>query len=392
MHRFVLLLGLLLMQLSIGQAVAQEAAHYKELHLTPSYCSAPCVDYELSNELENDWTFAADPSSLTSNSLYPTLEALLAVSPVDQVRFIGGFIYEPVSDATPGRNQAFTDLGLYADLLYTQFEARPFDLRAGKVHPSFGRAWDVTPGLHAQDIPGNYELEERIGVAAAYAVDAWGLEHVLQASAFTTDRTVLSESAFTHRPRTRLSDGGAGNTNGVSSFSVTLDGCMDASALNCYSEGGFGYQLAARYQRKGRSVTDEDGNPIKAYDESGFAGSINKAISIGDKTLRLFCEAAYFRHFEGEQDDALFLTASSELDIDSMSYSLAYTSQQDPNSDARKLFVDLAVYYDLSDYLSIAGEEWTIGAGYTLEQNGADHTTAHLLSVQITIDLNGSFP
>jgi hypothetical protein len=99
----------------------------------------------------------------------------------------------------------------------------------------------VTPGLHGDDISGNYELEERIGAEAAYAFDAFGMEHILQASAFTTDRTALSGSVFTHRPQTHLSDGGAGNTDGVSSFSVTLDGCLGASGLDCYSNGDFGY-------------------------------------------------------------------------------------------------------------------------------------------------------
>ena len=39
----------------------------------------------------------------------------------------------------------------------------------------------------------------------------------MTASLFTTDRTVLSDSAFTHRGRTALSDGGAGNAEGLAS-------------------------------------------------------------------------------------------------------------------------------------------------------------------------------
>jgi hypothetical protein len=65
MRRSVLLLGAVLTQLLLATVAAQEPPHLKELHLIPSYCPAPCIDYELSAELENDWIFAADPSSPT---------------------------------------------------------------------------------------------------------------------------------------------------------------------------------------------------------------------------------------------------------------------------------------------------------------------------------------
>jgi hypothetical protein len=154
-NKSILILGALLTHLSVSHASAQEQQHLKELHLIPSYCTAPCVDYEVSNELQNDWVFSADPSSFTSNNLYPTLETVLAVAPVDHLRLVGNVIYEPVLDVTPGQSNAFNNLGLYVDQLYAQFEAGRFNLQAGKIHPPFGRAWDVTPGLHGTDIPGH---------------------------------------------------------------------------------------------------------------------------------------------------------------------------------------------------------------------------------------------
>ena len=392
MCKSVLLLGAVLAHLSVNHAAAQEPPHLKELHLIPAYCPPPCVDYEVSAEFQNDWVFAAEPSSLTSNNLYPTVETVFAVAPLNHLRLVGDFIYEPVLDVTPGQSAAFTDLGLYADQLYAQFEAGPFNLQAGKIHPPFGRAWDVTPGLHGDDISGNYELEERIGADAAYAFDAFGMEHILQASAFTTDRTALSGSVFTHRPQTHLADGGAGNTDGVSSFSVTLDGCLGASRLDCYSNGDFGYQFAGLYQKKGRAGVDEEGDPIAASTERGLAASVNKSLTFGDKTLILFGEAAYFKRFEGTADNALFLTASGELKIDPMSYSLAYSSQQDLTANSRDTLIELAVSYDLGEDFSVAGEQWSIGAGYTFERNQDGNTDTHLFGVLLTIDFNGSFP
>jgi hypothetical protein len=393
MRNSVLGLSALLTHLSVSHAAAQEPPHLKELHLIPSYCPAPCIDYELSNELQNDWVFAGHPSSIESNNLYPTLESLVAVAPLNHLRLVGDFIYEPVLDVAPGQRATFSDLGLYVDQLYAQFEAGPFNVQAGKIHPPFGRAWDVTPGLHGDDISGNYELEERIGVDAGYAFDAFGIEHILQVSAFTTDRTVLSGSAFTHRPRTHLSDGGAGNTKGVSSVSVTLDGCLGASAVDCYSNGEFGYQLAGLYQRKGRGGVDEEGDPIEVFSEHGVAVSINKSIVFGNKPLILFGEAAYFRRFEGNLDDALFLTASSELDVGPISYSLVYSRQENLGQNTPGVsLVELAASYDLSKYLSIAGEQWSIGASYAFERNVDGGADTDILSVLLTIDFGGSYP
>ena len=382
-----LLLGLPAAAVAASQGLNQLKAgavdtspHYKELHMAPSSCVAPCIDYALSAELENDWVFAATPPSLRSNDLYPTLESAIILTPLSHVRLIGDFIFEPVKDPPPGRSTAFADLGAYVDQLYLEVEYGAFNLQAGKIHPSFGQAWDVAPGLHATDIPGNYELEERIGIGAAYEFDALGLDNVLQASLFTTDRTVLSGSIFTHRPRTRLSDGGAGNTAGVSSVSMTLDGCVGGAPVDCYADGELGYNLGARFQRPGEGDT---------AGELGFVAGANKTLIFDDMTVRLFGEVAFFRNFEGSRDDALFLTASTELDIDAISCSLAYTLQQNLSGGSNQL-VELAAGYDLGEAFSLVGEEWSIAVGYSFNRNEGQDT--HLIGILFTVDLNGSLP
>src|SRR5260221_638702 len=103
--------------------------HYKELHLAPSTCAAPCVDYALSAELENDWVFAASPASLKSNDLYPTLESAVILAPLNHVRLIGDFIFEPVNDPQPGQSTAFKDLGAYVDQLFMELEYEAFNLQ-----------------------------------------------------------------------------------------------------------------------------------------------------------------------------------------------------------------------------------------------------------------------
>jgi hypothetical protein len=85
--------------------------------------------------------------------------------------------------------------------LYAEFDFEPATIRAGKFNPIFGLATAVLDGISATDLVGNYDNDERWGGQATVDFEAWGLNQSLTASAFTTDRTVLSESLFTNRGR-----------------------------------------------------------------------------------------------------------------------------------------------------------------------------------------------
>src|SRR5262249_29292581 len=135
----------------------------KGISLIPHACEAPCIDYALNAELEDDGIFAASPSSLTSNNLEPTLESEISLAPFEHLRFTGKFTLEQVDDPQPGKSEAFRHLGGLVEQLYAEYDNGPWMLQAGKIHPVFGRGWDAPPGLHATDIPGEYELDERIG-------------------------------------------------------------------------------------------------------------------------------------------------------------------------------------------------------------------------------------
>ena len=354
----------------------------KAISLIPSICQAPCIDYAINAELEDDGIFATSPSSLTSNNLEPTLESEISIAPVDHLRFVSKLTLEQVVDPEPGQSEAFRHIGGLVEQLYVEYDDGPWMLQAGKIHPAFGRGWDSPPGLHATDIPGNYELDERIGAGGAYGFNLGEFEHEVQASVFTIDRTVLSDSLFTNRGRTRLSAGGAGNTRGLSSVALSLDGCLGAAPVDCYDDGDFGYQLAGLYQRAGKG---------DANDELGFVASVNKGMTFDTKIVRLIGEAAYFRNFEGSSDDALFLTASGELEIDQMTYSLAYTLQQNlPSSgpDTSEQLVDLTASYQLGNSFSLAGEEWAVGLGYAFDRNDAEDT--HTITLLFAVDFNGT--
>ena len=195
----------------------------------------------------------------------------------------------------------------------------------------------------------------------------------------------MSESLFNNRGRTSLADGGAGNTSGVSSFAISLDGCIGADADSCYDEGDVGYQLAARYQKGG---VGSDGN------ELGFLGSLNKSIVMSDDTtLRLLGEAAWFRNFEGSADNALVFTGSAALETGAMTYSVAYSQQRNlvaGGIDTTEQLFDATAMYNLGESVSAAGERWSIGAGYSLAS--ADGENVQTIGLKLSTEFLGNVP
>ena len=345
-------------------------AHALAADIAPSNeCIGPCLEYSGTFDLKAEWLHPSDGSVGDSYLIGPTSENTFKLKATDALSFIANIITEPVIDAEPGENRIFSGVGSYVDVLQAQYDFGNFSIWGGKIHPAFGRAWDVTPGLHGTDIAENYELTERMGGGAAYNFEAGGLNNRLQASAFTVDRTILSESLFNNRDRTSLDDGGAGNTKGISSVAVALDGCLGAEVESCYDEGSFGYQLAVRYQKGG---VGSDGN------ELGLLSSLNKSVSLSDETtLRLFGEAGWFRNFEGSADDAIVVTGSAAVEMGPAFYSVAYSQQRDlaaAGPDTNEYVVDATAMYDLGDTLSIIGETWSIGAGYTFDRAEGENT------------------
>ena len=95
-------------------------------------------------------------------------------------------VTEPVIDAEPGTNQILNGVGSYVDVLQAQYDFENFSIWRGKIHPAFGRACDVTPGLHGTNIAESYDLSERLGGGASYSFEAAGFANRLRASAFIT--------------------------------------------------------------------------------------------------------------------------------------------------------------------------------------------------------------
>ncbi len=354
-------------------------------------CMAPCVRYEVSTELQNDWIFAADPSSLTSDVLQPTLTTDFLYAPTDYLRLVTSIITEPVVDPAPGENMVFEGIGTYVAELYTVIEVGPATTRAGKFDTIFSLASQVAPGINAGDLVSDFDADERLGGEIVLGYEGFGLSHALAATAFTTDRSILSESLFTHRGRTSLSDGGAGNTEGVSSFSLTLDGCDGSETVDCYLDGDFGYRLGFRYQRAGHPTEEDIEDDVNLGNELAYLAAATKSFELDEMTLRLLGEMALIRHFDGRQDDALVVTGSAALDVDTLTYIATYTQQMNliaGDPDTRDYLADFEIIYSSDDNTPFAGSSWQLGAAYSFARI-ADHPHAHIFSVRAAFDFSG---
>lgn len=365
-------------------------------------CAAPCAGYEVTTELQNDWTFAADPSFLRSDVLQPTVTLDLFFAPTDHLLFAASIPTEPVIDPEPGENAFFQGIGTYVGELYAATQVGPATFRAGKFDTVFSLASEILPGINSTDLVSGFDADERLAGEAVIRFDALGINHALAATAFTTDRTILSESLFTNRGRTSLADGGAGNTSGISSFSIALNGCSGAGTAECYLKGDYGYRLGFRYQKAGLAADaglegegeggEEAGEPLPPPgDELAYLAAATRSFDLGSAKVRVLGEAAYIKHLDSGPDDAVFLTGSAALDVKPLTYVATYTQKRNlvaEGPDTREHLADFEVIYESQKDAPFAGSQWTLGAAYTFAQN-AEGERAHTLSLRATLKFGG---
>ncbi|HEX2891789.1 hypothetical protein [Vineibacter terrae] len=215
---------------------------------------------------------------------------------------------------TVSKSSAFRAEGLRVDELYATVYLDPFRFYGGKIHPRFGKAWDIMPGLYGTDFAEDYELEEKIGIGAAFDFrDPLLGRHTLAFETFFEDTTPLSNSLFSRpritdpdviRPRRlRRSDGGVGNTGTLfDNFTVTLDGGRIADLR------GFSYNIGYE-QRRGSKV---GGEPT----ERGFVAGINWEFPITRRiTMTPLLEFAYQHNPGGVAGHTKWLTAGLAFEL-----------------------------------------------------------------------------
>ncbi len=194
----------------------------------------------------------------------------------------------------PDRNNVFRSEAATLRQLYVT--VRPTDkveLYAGKIHPAFGSAYKLMPGLF-YPFATDYEQDERLGFGASVGLPLPGTPR-LSVEVFKLDTTFLSNTVFS-RPALndptavrllRYTHGqfGPSNTNGLRSVTAALRGGVAGE--------GLAWQVSATHE-----ATDQPG----ARAENGFSiGGVydptGEGIRIGDVGVTPFAEYAVFENF-----------------------------------------------------------------------------------------------
>ncbi|MEM8986532.1 MAG: hypothetical protein AAGC95_07385 [Pseudomonadota bacterium] len=274
-----------LVMVCLGAALAQDGDN------------EPLLSGELRFEVQADHVVDADSVAAERNIYFSTTELAADLRLTPHILLHADLVVEPIDDA--GGDLFFEDHGVFFETLHVAVDLDALTLWAGKANPAFGTAYDpgVSEGVYAVDFAEDYEVVERIGIGGAYAYDAGALgAQTLSAAVFFADTTELSRSYGAERGRAGLEDGGASNTEDLSSFAIALDGA------NIPAAPGLSYHLAVRLQGAGRG---------DAGDDFGVVAGLVQGLDAGSHRLNLQAEAAYFENFDGGPQDAAYISAGA---------------------------------------------------------------------------------
>lgn len=328
----------------------------------------PGISGEISFEVQNDWAYHSDDKDTDVNTLTTTIEPYIVLSVTEHLAFETGLVLEQVQDPDPNDDTAFDNHGAYVEQLKVTYNRDNFGVEAGKFNPSFGVAWDLAPGVYGTDFAEDgYETAEKIGGGAHYTFEGEKTgAHTLTGNTYFSDTTFLSDSTITKRGELRESDGGVGNTEDFSSYSVTLDG------ENVAGVEGFGYHLGYRHQGAG------DADPAGTNNENAYAVAAFHTFDITDSTQAFVLgEYVHIADSEGSDDNLNYLTTSLQLTFDEhWNIAGSYTNRDR----------DVAGGNDIDDYMAqlSAGYAFDNGIGVDLgwkiaNEDGIDTETLGLL-------------
>ncbi len=327
----------------------------------------PHFEAELSLEVQSDHTFKSDDPDNEVTDTYPTLGLGVGWMFTPDFSVQGGFVLEPVVDPHPGEDRFFEHIGVYTEELYAQYEAGAARLFAGKFNPSFGHAFDLTPGLYSTAFAEDYQLTERLGFGGAYSIKDTAVGNLTwTASAFKRDTTILSRSIGTDRGKVSSQDGGVGNTRHLGSYTVTVDGSDIA-----ISGGNLAWHLGYAYQSKGQTIND-------IASETALVGGLYGNHSLHQRlSLDWLAEVAHLENAGGNTDDVSYWTLGGAITLDKRyNLAIAHTSRHTHFATGNTLL-------DTSSQISVGMEihaGWSLDVGYKFaKEQGVKSQTVGLL-------------
>jgi hypothetical protein len=258
----------------------------------------PRIEGEIPLEIQSDRACRSSGGENQTHDLYATIEPVLRLRFTPRLSLETALVLEPVFESG-GRSRFFEDQGLFVEQLFLEYATGAWGVRAGKINPPFGIAWDAAPGIYGVDFAEDYEITERLGLGGfvRFGNERVGF-HRLTADAFLLDTSPLSESVFTGRGRVRRSDGGPSNTGDLRSFALTLAG----EAIPGLP--GLGYHLGFTQQSAGR----------RGRDERGYAlGLTYGASPFENVEVELLSEYVYQQGAGGARQDRHYLTQSAAI-------------------------------------------------------------------------------
>lgn len=120
----------------------------------------PRVEGEIRIEVQSDLGYRASNREEESNDLFTKIEPKLRFGLTPRISLSANLVVEPVREADPGRDRYFGDHGAFVEELFLGYETPRWGLRAGKINPHFGFAWDRAPGIYGRVFREDYELRD----------------------------------------------------------------------------------------------------------------------------------------------------------------------------------------------------------------------------------------
>ena len=229
-------------------------------------------------------------------------------------------------------SRTFENMGIGVSELNLKLKKNNNSLILGKYTANFGMAWRWNKGIFIHNLPSNYNLNEKIGVAyvTKYGdVKKTGIYN-LTISAFTNDRKNFDNSLFHRRMSESKSQAIAGDTRSLSSFAIATD-----INFNFSDKEKLSYHLAYSSLAVNKRATSVEPNKIAR--QNGAVFGINYEFPVNNNlNIESIIEYASIKNINGNSDLASrYLTTNVVLKYKQYSLLLGNSTNRNAQNSSR---------------------------------------------------------